>query len=129
MPKCISIRKKKQKVCLGDMKDQITLQDRDIKGITDVDVDFTETFTAAATVWSMIETVQGTTTFDASNTEIVITHKIYVRFDPTITSETWIELESRKFDIVTVTNLDERKEFQLLLCRERGSNTQQVNFA
>ena len=129
MPKCISIRKKKQKVCLGDMKDQITLQDRDIKGITDIDVDFTEQFTEAAVVWSMIETVQGTTTFDASNTEIVITHKIYVRFDPTITSETWIELESRKFDIVTVTNLDERKEFQLLLCRERGSNVQPVNFA
>jgi head-tail adaptor len=52
-----------------------------------------------------------------------------VRFDPTVTSETWIELDSRKFDIVTVTNLDERKEFQLLLCRERGSNTQPVNFA
>lgn len=129
MPKCVSIRKKKQKVCLGDMKDEILLQNRSIKGITDTDVDFTENFTEAATVWSMIETVQGTTTFDASNTEIVITHKIYVRFDPTITSETWIELDSRKFDIVTVTNLDERKEFQLLLCRERGSNTQQVNFA
>ena len=129
MPKCVSIRKKKQKVCLGDMKDEILLQNRSIKGITDTDVDFTENFTEAATVWSMIETVQGTTTFDASNTEIVITHKIYVRFDPTVTSETWIELDSRKFDIVTVTNLDERKEFQLLLCRERGSNTQQVNFA
>ncbi len=129
MPKCISIRKKKQKVCLGDMKDQITLQNRDIKGITDVDVDFTEAFSEKAIVWSMIETVQGVTTFDTSNTEIVITHKIYVRFDPTVTSETWIELDNRKFDIVTVTNLDERKEFQLLMCRERGSNTQPVNFA
>ena len=129
MSKCVSIRKKKRKVCTGDMKDLITLQNRAIQGITTSDVDFTENFTEAAVVWSMIETVQGVTVFDTSNTEIVITHKFYVRYDPTVTSETWIEFDNRKFDIVTVTNLDERKDYLLLQCRERGDKDQPVNFA
>jgi len=129
MPSCVSIRKKKRKVCTGDMKDLITLQNRAIQGITTSDVDFTENFTEAAVVWSMIETVQGVTVFDTSNTEIVITHKFYVRYDPTVTSETWIEFDNRKFDIVTVTNLDERKDYLLLQCRERGDKDQPVNFA
>lgn len=129
MAKCVSIRKKKRKVCTGDMKDLITLQNRAIQGITTSDVDFTENFTEAAVVWSMIETVQGVTVFDTSNTEIVITHKFYVRYDPTVTSETWIEFDNRKFDIVTVTNLDERKDYLLLQCRERGDKDQPVNFA
>jgi len=129
MPSCVSIRKKKQVVCTGDMKDLITLQNRAIQGVTTADVDFTENFTEAAVVWSMIETVQGVTVFDTSNTEIVITHKFYVRYDPAVTSETWVEFDDRKFDIVTVTNLDERKDYLLLMCRERGDKDQPVNFA
>lgn len=129
MPRCVNKRKRKISVCIGDMRDEITLQNRDIKGITEADVDFTEAFSEKAIVWSLIETVQGTTAFDSSSTELVITHQFYVRFDSTITAETWVEFDSRKFDIVTVADFDERKEFQILLCRERGDRDQPVNFA
>jgi SPP1 family predicted phage head-tail adaptor len=129
MPRCQKIRRSKRQVCVGDLDTEVILQDRAIKGITTSNVNFDETFADAATVWAMIETVAGATVFDSTNTEVALTHRIYIRFDATVTAETWVEIDNDKYDIVTVEDLDRRSEFMRLNCVIRGPETSKVNLS
>lgn len=123
MPKCVKIQRRHRKPCIGDLSDEIILQNRAIAPPVFGDPDFDETFTNTATVWASIKTVAGKTFFDGVNTETLITHEILIRYDSTVTAETWIEFESRRFDILDVDDFEERHEWMYLTCTERGSNT------
>jgi len=129
MPECKFIRRRHRKVCIGDLDTEIILQDRSIKGIVDSNPNFDEIFTTKAIVWAMIETVQGLSVFDTTNTEIAISHRIYIRFDPTVTAETWVEIDSFKYDIITTEDLDRRGDFMVLNCNERGVSSSRVNLS
>lgn len=123
MPKCIRIKRKKRQICLGDLDSLITLENRNIQAPEFDTVDFDEVFTEAIPdVWAMIETVRGKTFFDGVNTEKDITHLIYIMFDLTVTAETWVKFnDGRRFDILDVENLDERSQFMLLHCQDKGT--------
>lgn len=123
MPQCSKIRRKKRSVCIGDLRSMITLQNRAITPPVFNGIDFSETFTDAAEVWALINTVSGKTFFDDAGTETSITHEIYIRYDSTVTAETWIEFDGRRLDILQTENLEERDEFMKLVCTDRGSNT------
>jgi SPP1 family predicted phage head-tail adaptor len=120
MPKCSKIRKKKQEVCIGDMRDLITLQNRSIQPPVFGSVDFTENFQNSLEVYSLIQTSTGKTFFDGVSTDQQITHTIYIRFDKSVTAETWVLFEDRRIDILKVEDLDERHDFMKLTCNERG---------
>ena len=122
MPSCNPVRKKRRNVCIGDMEDEITLENRAITAPEFEGVDFDETFTPNPPILALVETVRGKTFFDGVNTEEDITHWVYINFDSTVTSETWIKLaDGRRLDIVRVENLDERSEFMLLHSVDRGA--------
>lgn len=123
MPKNQKIQRKKRQFCLGDMDEQILLQDRGIGEPFFGSVDFTEDFTNNDKVWAAIKTVSGKTFFDGVNTETNITHEFWTRYDVNVSSETWIEFESRRFDILDAQDLEERHEFMILICAERGAKT------
>lgn len=129
MPVCTKIRKKKRQACIGDMRDEIVLQDRSITPPDFNAVDFTENFTPTDTVWAEINTVSGKTYFDDVNTEIDITHEILIRFDPAVTAETWILFDGRRIDILTTEDLDERHEYMLLTCNDTGESAQAASEA
>ena len=122
MPRCQFIRRKNRKVCLGDLDNAITLENRAIQAPDFDTVDFDEEFTAPnPPISAMIQTVSGKTFFDGVSTEIDITHWIYINFDATVTAETWVKFEDgRRLDILRVENLDERSQYQLLHCTDRG---------
>ncbi len=123
MPVCQPIRKKRRNICIGDMEDEITLENRAIQAPDFDTVDFDETFTAPnPPVWALIETVRGKTFFDGVSTEEDVSHWIYINFDSTVTAETWVKLtDGRRLDILRVENLDERSDFELLHCVDRGA--------
>lgn len=123
MPSCNPVRKKRRNICIGDMEDEITLENRAIQAPEFDTVDFDETFTAPnPAVWSLIETVRGKTFFDGVATEEDITHWVYINFDTTVTAETWIKMaDGRRLDILRVENLDERSDFMLLHSIDRGA--------
>lgn len=123
MPICQQIRKKRRNVCIGDMEDEITLENRAIEAPEFDTVDYDETFTAPnPAIWSLIETVSGKTFFDGVGTEIDVTHWIYINFDTTVTAETWVKLsDGRRLDILMVENLDERSDVMKLVCVDRGA--------
>lgn len=119
MPKCVKIRGQRREVCIGDLDKLVTLQDRTLTAPTS-GVDASEGFGNDNAVWSMIITKTGDTFFDGVSTEIDITHWIYIRFISTVTAETWIDFESKRYDILDVENLDQRSDFMKLRCNNRG---------
>ena len=124
MSACQSIKKRKRRVCLGDLVDPITIQSREIQTALFNTVDFGEAFepinAPVPQRLSLIETVEGVIYFDGVGVDKNVTHKIYIPYDPLVTAQNWVEFESRRFDILRVEDLDERHEFQKLICTERG---------
>lgn len=129
MPVCIKIRKKKRELCIGDMRDEIILQDRSITPPDFGATDFTENFISTPPSWALVNTVSGKTYFDDINTEIDITHEIYIRFDATVTAETWILFDGRRIDILTTEDLDERHIFMKLTCNDTGESARAASEA
>lgn len=123
MPKCQTIKRKRRNVCIGDLDSLITLENRDIQSPDFDTVDFDELFSAPnPPVWALLETVRGKTFFDGASTEQDITHYVYINFDVTVTAETWVKFEDgRRLDILRVENLDERSDYMLLHCQDKGS--------
>lgn len=116
-----TIRKTRRKICVGDMRDRVKLQSRDITEPAFGATDFDEQFEGTSEVWALVNTTAGKVIFNGVNADVAISHEIFIRHDPTVTAETWVELgDGRRLDVVNVENLDEREDFMRLLCTERG---------
>jgi SPP1 family predicted phage head-tail adaptor len=72
---------------------------------------------------------RGYSVFDGTNTEVDISHVFYIRFDDSVSSETWILFEDARYDIVTTEDLDMRHEWMRLNCVVRGAASVPVNAA
>lgn len=129
MPICKNIKKPLQNVCTGDMRDKIALYTRSITPPSDNAVDFSETFDNVKNIWSMIVTKAGVEIFDGTNLKGIATHYIYIRWFEGLTEESWILYKNKYYDIIDIQNLDERDEFYLMRCNERGTSTEPVNYA
>jgi SPP1 family predicted phage head-tail adaptor len=125
---CKVVRRKKRKVAVGDLRDRITLQNRDIAPPLFGDDEYSEDFEASAEVWAAVNTVAGKTVFNGVGTDVAITHEVFIRHDSRVTSETWIELaDGRRLDIELPENWEERDEFMRLLCVDRGSKDKEAS--
>ncbi len=124
MPLCTKLRKKKRQYCIGDLRDEIVLQERSIEPPeTFIDpTDFTEEFTDTLTILSAVNTVNGKTYFDDVGVGTNITHEIGFRFVEGITSETWILYKGRRLDILNAEDLDEREGWIRVQCIDRGED-------
>lgn len=129
MPKCIKIRKKKRQVCVGDMRDEIVIELRSLTPPSGGSVDFTETFSTKETVWAAINTVNGETIFDGTGTERDVTHRIHTRYISGVTAEDWVTHKNERFDVLSVEDLDERQEYMLLRCTNRGLSSNNASQA
>ena len=119
-----------RKPCLGDLRDEIKLQDRNIVPPVYGSPDFDESYTDQSTTWAKIITVSGKTFFDGVNQDVNITHEITIRYDATVTaSKTWVEFNNRRIDILSIENWEERNEWMILTCNERGLNSYEATKA
>lgn len=126
MAKCQRIRRKKRRVCVGDLNERITINDRDFEPQGDAPTGEI-VFTNPRVVWAMVATLIGTTTFDQVNGEQAASHDFFIRFTDGITAENWIFFRDNSYDILRVEALDGRREFMRLRCNERGSTSAAVN--
>ncbi len=118
------IRKKNRKVCVGDMSSRVKLQSRDITEPAFGDTNFDENFVGTSEVWAVVNTTAGKVIFNGVNADVAISHAIFIRHDPSVTAETWVELEDgTRLDVVNVESLDERGDIMRLFCTERGDKT------
>ena len=120
----LTLKRNHRKLCVGDLKDRITLQTRDLTEPVFGARDFTETFVTSDTVWAKVVTTQGRTFFDGVQTDQVISHQVTIRYLSTVTPETWILLDDgNRLDIIDQEDLEERNEYLRLLCTDRGPST------
>ena len=116
------VRRPRRKICIGDLNARICLQKRTLTEPTFGQAEFGEDFEGESEVWAAIRTTAGKVFFDGVNRDVNVTHEVFIRYDPTVTTETWVELrDGRRLDIVNVENLEERHEYLRLLCTDRGS--------
>ena len=113
-----------RKVCVGDLNARIKLEERAITEPTfGAAAEFTEKFSSARDKWALIKTVAGRTIFNGTTgRDVAITHEVYIRFDETVSTETWVTLaDDRRLDIVLLENLDEDRAFLRLICTDKGA--------
>lgn len=118
------IGRRGRRICIGDLTARIELQERAITEPTfAAEAEFTEKFSECRGKWAKIETVAGRTIFNGTTgRDVAITHQIFIRFDCSVTTETWVKLEDdRRLDIVLVEDLDEGGEFMKLICTDKGA--------
>lgn len=112
----------RRKLCIGDLKTLIKISDRRLTEPGFSETNFGEEFPDAKTAWAKVRTINGRTLFNGVDTDIALTHEISIRYDPSVTSESWIQLtDGTRLDIVDTQNLEERNEYLILLCNARGN--------
>lgn len=133
MASCCPIKQPIRAVSIGDMRHRLFIFNRDLKPPPGNAVDYALDFTLSVKLWGYIETVTGISSFDNTNIERTVSHRIWVRFLQSLTEEKWIVynngLEIVYYDIVKVESIDERRVFMRLLCNERGTITLPTNEA
>lgn len=107
--------------------DSIILQGREIVAPQGEEVDYTLTFADQDTVLAVISTSRGETVFDSTNTERDVTHRFVIMYVSGVTSETWIEYNGSKFDILDVENISEQNKILILRAAKRGPKTSDIN--
>ncbi len=114
------------------MKDRIRILDRQITepkfGAVDFDAQFGKSFGVER--WASIETVAGKTVFAGVGVDVAVTHRITLRFDKCVNSESWIIFDDdTRVDVIMVEDLDERHEWLRLLCVDRGDKAEEASKA
>ncbi len=134
MAQCKRIRIPHRKYCAGDLRERITLEDRDIQ--PPFDTNFTESFSNPTIIPAAVKTISGgglsgagVTVFDSSNIEQVVTHDFIIRFRVGVTQEKWIRWRNERYNILVVENVDGRNEWLRMRTTVRGDDTLEVNRA
>ena len=110
-------------MCVGDLRTRITLSSRAITAPDFGQSSFGESFTTnVKTAWASIKTINGRILFNGVDTDEALTHEIIIRYDATVTAETWIQLaDTTRLDIIDVQDFEQRNEYLVLLCNARGT--------
>ena len=128
MTKCVKICGRRRQVCIGSMDKLITLQIRALTEPVENSVDYSEGFTAIENVWADVKTTsRGEVVFDRANQARQVSHIFGIRYRDDVTTETWIEYEDNKYDILDTEDLEERHDFLLLKSVRKGDKTLPIN--
>lgn len=133
----IFIDGKRRTLCTGSLTEQIEIKLRSLTAPTGNSVDFSEAFTAVKTVWAMVKTTRGSEMFDGTNLTNAYTHEFYIRFLPDtvfgtsgrLSTQEWVKYKDRYYTIQDVENFEERSEWMIMRCAERGATSKAVNYA
>ncbi len=118
------IRRPRRVLCVGDLDTRVILHNRLLQEPDFGEVDFKEDFKALQEVWAKIKTTSGKAFFSGAHVDVSVTHEISIRYRADVSSETWIELlDGRLLDVVAVENLEERDEWLVMPCTERGDKS------
>lgn len=128
MAKCVKAKRRRLRACIGEMKERLFVENRELvipnSGFADAGFSFTA-HESATEVWAIVETTQGSTLFDeVAGLDRTVTHHIIFRFLTGISAETWLRLDDgRRLDILSIANVDERSEFLEIMASDTGLNT------
>lgn len=131
MPNCDRIKPKSYKICVGDLRYQITIQSRTKTsnniGLAEPNV----MLTTLKTIYSLQQSINGEEIFNDSNIVVgKITDLFYIRYaDLGGIDKTDIIISNGNFYVIQdiIPNLQGRRQFGVLKCYVRGLSTLQDN--
>jgi head-tail adaptor len=127
----------KTEICIGDLRNQIEIQERSLLAAGFDDNEPTESFTTIATVFAGIKTATNanfnTALFNGVSLDQVTTHTFTISYDPTLKNlengNNFILFNDRRFKILRRSINDENDIFIDLFCSERGLSSQSASEA
>jgi len=131
MPTCVGVPREHRKLCAGDLDKEVQILARDILPPEAAEVDYDIDMDTAGTlaVWASVRTPRGRAMFDGTGIQVDVSHTFGVYYDASYTAEMFILMEGRFFRILDVNDLEERHEWMVLSCAERGTEDNPVNKA
>lgn len=124
MPACERVRRRKKKICVGDLDTKIIIKRR-TSGAQGFSA--TNQFAIHSEPFALWETVRGIAVFDEANTQTTATEMVIIRYDAAVTKEFFVELDSINYRILSAENIDKRDEWTELLLTSRGDKSLPVN--
>ncbi len=113
-----------RRVAIGDLRHSVQLLTRAIRAPGLSATNFAEQFTTVARLRAGISTSSGKVFFDGVNTDIPVTHILFLRFRADVDTESWFLLKSgSRVRVLAVENLDEANQWLKLTCTERGPDS------
>jgi len=105
----------------------VIIEDRDVKVINGLP---TEVFSnPTPTLKAIMKTLTGVAVFDSTNTERVATHRLSMDFRADVTAERWVKFGTKRIKILNVEDCCEDEKVMILMCTERGLDSEVVNEA
>ena len=101
---------------VGDLNKRILLQYE--TKVSDSMGGFTATWTDGDTIWAAIWPTSASEMIQSMQSELVVTHRIRIRYRKAFRATYRIKFGNRYFNIVSVLNPSERNEWLDLLCKE-----------
>lgn len=132
MPRYTTHKKKFKKIDIGSMNCRIKVLTRAIRPPIGTNVNYNlnfSDFVPVANVWADMESTDGITMFDDTNTERVITDIFYTRYIPGITFTKWIEYRGNYYRIYKVENLQNENKFYMIYTGITGDKIRPVDWA
>nr|WP_325212929.1 phage head closure protein [uncultured Oscillibacter sp.] len=77
-----------------------------------------ENWTDAVSVWASIKPLSGREFYAAEQSQSEVTHKIDCRYRAGLTTDMQVRFDSRRFEIVSIIDWEERHESLLIMCKE-----------
>lgn len=112
---------------LGDMRDPIELiESRALNGLNVLDPYNNDHTEVTVTVFAKVEDVTNRREFDGVDIEERPTHKFTIRYREGVSSESTFTHRGDYYRVVSLSHLDERREFMVLLCKLKGGTEQEA---
>lgn len=70
-------------------------------------------------VWATFAPVRGTERYEAQKIQEEVTHKLYCRYLPDITSDLYIRYQSKVYEIISVLDIDMEHKILEIYCKEK----------
>lgn len=126
MPTLERLKRRRRRVCIGDLDSRVRIYHRSQVPPVAGSVDAAFAFQAVESdgqVWARVETVGGRTIFDGVANDRRVTHEVTIRHMAGVNSGSWVVLsDGTRLDVVLAEQFDERGEFIRLFCDARGSD-------
>ena len=119
------VRIRKKRVCIGDLRNRVTLLGRDIAAPGFNESDYGQDYTPiSSNVSAAITTTSGKTLFDGVSQDQAVSHVIYIRFRSGLQSELWVEFgDGTRLKVIENEDQNERHQLLILFCAKRGLKT------
>jgi head-tail adaptor len=129
MAKCTKVQRSRKTICSGALRETIILKTRTQQAPKTNTASASIRFDCSRSIKAMVDTKTGVDTFDGTNTNSLFTHEFTIRYLSDVDVQNSIEYNCKFFSVERIVNINEENRYLILICSERGTTDNKVNFS